>query len=267
VTGNIPQGAGLSSSAALEVGVVRALAEVSGLDLDVAEIAAIGQSAENDFVGCSCGMMDQLICVCGRQGSAIAIDCRSLELTALAIPLSLSVLIINSNVARGLVASEYNLRRQQCETAARYFDKACLRDLGLPEFRQRRGELAPIVARRAQHVLEENQRVLDMMAAFGREDIPRISELMAASHRSMKDLFDITIPEIDLLVDVVQRIVGDSGGARMTGGGFGGCVVALLPEAMVAEVLAAVAQEYESHFGLVATSYRTQPTAGVTLLY
>ena len=267
VTGNVPPGAGLSSSAALEIGVIRAIAEISALTLTPADMAAIGQAAENNFVGCACGIMDQLISASARGGFATVIDCRSLELTPLLIPPSLSLLIVNSNVQRGLVDSEYNLRRQQCEAAAAHFDQASLRDVSLQEFLNVREQLDPIVANRAQHVLEENQRVRDTADAFRREDIARISQLMAASHRSMRELFEITTPEIDCLVEIVHAVIGERGGVRMTGGGFGGCVVALLPEALVDQVIVALAANYEKSTELRESVYRSRPANGLTLLY
>lgn len=267
VTGNVPQGAGLSSSAALEVGVARGIAAMSGLTLNLRELAAIGQAAENNFVGCACGIMDQLISAGGQAGYAVAIDCRSLELKPLPIPSSLSLLIVNSNVKRGLVDSEYNLRRQQCEAAAAHFGRVSLRDVSSQELMDTRGQLEPSVAMRAQHVLEENQRVLDAEEAFGRNDIAAISRLMAESHRSMRDLFEITTPEIDLLVAIIAGVVGERGGVRMTGGGFGGCVVALLPEPLVSEVIAAIADIYEKSTGLKESIYRTGPADGVALVY
>lgn len=267
VTGNVPQGAGLSSSAALEVGVVRALAEVAGLTLGTAEIAAIGQAAENNFVGCACGIMDQLISAAGQEGYAIGIDCRSLALTPMPIPPALSLLIVNSNVKRGLVDSEYNLRRQQCEGAAAFFGKSSLREVSLEEFSQRQTQLDPVVAKRAQHVLEENQRVLAMQNAFLHEDISAISRLMAESHRSMRDLFSITTAEIDFIVETIDSVIGRQGGVRMTGGGFGGCVVALLPKSKIEAVIAALASGYKKETGQRETVYRTRPSAGVTLVY
>jgi galactokinase len=267
ITGNVPQGAGLSSSAALEIALVRALAQMSGHKLAPAEMAAIGQAAENDFVGCACGIMDQLISAAGREGFAVTIDCRSLELTPTPIPVDLSLLIVNSNVQRGLVDSEYNLRRQQCEAAAAFFGRESLRDVSLEMLRERAAGLDPVVLKRAQHVLDENQRVLDMQAAFEREDVRTISRLMAHSHRSMRELFDITTPEINYLVEIIGAVIGERGGVRMTGGGFGGCVVALLPEELVDEVTATVAGTYEAKTGLQETVYRSSPASGVELLY
>ena len=267
VTGNVPQGAGLSSSAALEVGVIQALAAISAVSLDALEIAVIGQAAENNFVGCACGIMDQLISAAGRRGHALGIDCRSLALTPLPIPSTLSLLIVNSNVQRGLVDSEYNLRRRQCAEAAAFFGQSSLRDVSMSELVKRGDQLDTVVAQRAQHVLEENQRVLAMQDAFRSEDVSAISQLMGQSHCSMRDLFDITTPEIDLLVATIGDVIGDQGGVRMTGGGFGGCVVALLPEAMTEAVIAGVASIYERKTGLRETVYRTLPSAGVALVY
>lgn len=267
VTGNVPQGAGLSSSAALEVGVARALAQVSGFSLDAAELAVIGQRAENNFVGCACGIMDQLICAGGQQGYALGIDCRSLALTPLPIPSSLSLLIVNSNVQRGLVDSEYNLRRQQCETAAAFFGQPSLRDVSLEQLSRGRKKMDATVAKRAQHVLEENQRVLDMQQAFRGVDIPAVSRLMAQSHRSMRDLFGITTPEIDFIVAAIANVIGEHGGVRMTGGGFGGCVVALLPASMIDAVVDTLACCYEKQTGLRESIYRTRPSAGAALVY
>ena len=266
VTGNVPQGAGLSSSAALEMAVVRALAEVSGLALAPAEMAVIGQAAENNFVGCACGIMDQLISAAGQEGYALGIDCRSLELTPRAIPAPLSLLIVNSNVQRGLVDSEYNLRRAQCEAAASHFGRASLRDVGLEELIHARG-LDPVARNRAQHVLEENHRVLGMLAAFEQGDIDAVSRLMMASHRSMRELFEITTPEIDCLVDIIAAVIDGRGGVRMTGGGFGGCVVSLLPDNLVGPVVDAIARSYQAATGLAATVYRTAPSGGVGLVY
>jgi galactokinase len=266
ITGNVPQGAGLSSSAALEVGVARAVAEVSDLSLEPLQLARIGQAAENHFVGCACGIMDQLISAAGVEGQALAIDCRDLSWTPVPVPESLTVLMINSNVRRGLVDSEYNVRREQCEAAARHFGAATLRDVNLQQLDADDGALDPVAARRARHVLEENQRVIDAVEALRAGDIARLSSLMADSHRSMRDLFEITTPEIDLLVNIVSSVVGERGGVRMTGGGFGGCIVALLDSSLVGPVMARVDQVYEAATGLRATAYTGRPAQGASLL-
>lgn len=266
ITGNVPQGAGLSSSAALEVGIAYAFDQLCGLGIDKKDIALISQAAENNFVGCACGIMDQLISACGKDQMALGIDCRSLSLTDVTIPDGMRILMINSNVKRGLVDSEYNVRRQQCETAAEHFAVSHLRDVSIELFERKKHELAPVVAKRAEHVVYENQRTLDAMQAFNQSDIALISQLMADSHNSMKSLFEITTTQIDFLVETIASVIGNQGGVRMTGGGFGGCVVALVPDDLVNTVIAKVEQSYQAQTGLKETIYISQPVKGVSLL-
>lgn len=266
ITGNVPQGAGLSSSASLEVGIAYAFNHLNSLDIAKQEIALISQAAENNFVGCACGIMDQLISACGKDSMAIGIDCRSLELTDVSIPQGMTIMMVNSNVKRGLVDSEYNVRRQQCEQAAAFFGVSHLRDVSIAEFEERQTDLESIVAKRAEHIIYENQRTLDAMTAFNQADIPVISQLMAQSHQSMKDLFEITVPQIDFLVDLIASVIGDKGGVRMTGGGFGGCVVALVPDDLVAAVTAEVEKNYEPKTGIKETIYTSQPEIGVHVI-
>ena len=263
VTGNVPRGAGLSSSASLEIAVARALTGIAGLQLSPLELAQVGQDAENAFVGCHCGIMDQLVCASATAGHALGIDCNDFSLTPVAIPEDLSIVIINSNVRRGLVDSEYNRRREQCEAAARYFNASSLRDVTLAQFNSGKRALDPVIASRALHVLEENERTLAAIDALRDNDIPALSHLMAASHRSMKELFEITVAPIDFLVDTLDELLGDDGGVRMTGGGFGGCVVALVRSHRVEEVVAVVEQRYTAATGLTESIYLTQPSEGV----
>ncbi|MBK7613032.1 MAG: galactokinase [Burkholderiales bacterium] len=253
VAGNVPQGAGLSSSASLEVAVLQCLNQMNGLRLSATQIALLAQQAENDFVGCQCGIMDQLISARGRAGHALLIDCRSLEARPVTLPDDLAVMIVHSRVARGLVDSAYNERRQQCEAAARHYDVPALRDLGLAALQAGAAGLDPLTLQRARHVVTENQRTLDAADALAVGDLRRLGTLMAASHDSMRDDFQITVPAIDRLVEIAQRAIGEHGGARMTGGGFGGCVVALMPQARVAAVQASIAQHYRAPSGDVAT--------------
>ena len=262
ISGNVPQGAGLSSSASLEVATGQFFKTLCGLNIAPAELARIGQRAENHFVGCNCGIMDQLISAQGESGHALLIDCRSLTSQAIAVPAGVAVVIINSNVQRGLVGSEYNTRRRQCEEAARFFGVKALRDVGLSAFDARPHGLDPVAARRARHIITDSQRAIDLAVALEASDLPRISELMAQSHASMRDDFEITHPAIDALVDIVKNVLGDDGGVRMTGGGFGGCVVALMPSALVPQVRAAVAEEYPAASGLNASIYVCHASAG-----
>jgi galactokinase len=255
ISGNVPQGAGLSSSASLEVAVGQALKSLYDLPLDGVALALNGQEAENQFVGCNCGIMDQLISALGKENHSLLIDCRSLETRAVSMPESAAVVIINSNVKRGLVDSEYNARREQCEVAARFFGVKALRDVDPALFFSIQDELDPVVARRARHVITENDRTLAAADALASGDLKRMGELMAESHASMRDDFEITVPQIDKLVEIVKEVIGDKGGVRMTGGGFGGCIVALVPQDMVEKVRQAVEQQYHAHSGLKETFY------------
>lgn len=266
ITGNVPQGAGLSSSAALEVGVAYAFNHLCELSIDRKEIAKIGQAAENNFVGCNCGIMDQLISACGQQNQALGIDCRSLELIEVTIDPKMTIMMVNSNVKRGLVDSEYNLRRQQCDAGAKALGKTSLRDVSIREFEQQKCSLDPQVAKRIEHIVYENARTLNAMQAFTNNDVQQLSKLMAESHASMRDLFEITTFEIDTLVEIINNVLGIQGGVRMTGGGFGGCVVAFMPNDMVEEVIAAISYEYQAKTGLKESIYTSLPTSGVCVL-
>jgi len=262
ISGNVPQGAGLSSSASLEVAVGTVFQQLYHLPLDGAQIALNGQEAENQFVGCNCGIMDQLISALGKKGSALLIDCRSLGTKAVSMPEGVAIVIINSNFKRTLVGSEYNTRRQQCETGARFFQQKALRDVSLDQFNTVANELDPLVAKRVRHVLTENARTVEAAAALEKGDLQRMGELMGESHASMRDDFEITVPQIDTLVEIVKATIGDKGGVRMTGGGFGGCVVALVPEALVPEVKQAVESQYEAKTGIKETFYVCKPSQG-----
>lgn len=266
VSGNVPQGAGLSSSASLEVVIGQTLKILYQLEISQQDIALNGQQAENQFVGCNCGIMDQLISACGDEGHALLIDCRSLELAPIPIPDDLVVMIINSNKKRGLVDSEYNIRRQQCETAAKQFGVKALRDVTLAQFAQKQGELTPLVAKRAKHVISENDRTLAAAKALTENNLPLLSMLMEQSHISMRDDFEITVKEIDTLVEIVKAVLGDQGGVRMTGGGFGGCVVALMKQQLVTPVIDAVEQKYQALTGLKADIYVCQPSDGAGIM-
>lgn len=269
VSGNVPQGAGLSSSAALEVVIGQTFKVLYNLEISQAEIALNGQQAENEFVGCNCGIMDQLISAEGQDNHALLIDCRSLETTPVPMPEDMAVMIINSNKQRGLVDSEYNTRRAQCEAAAKIFGVKALRDVSLAQFeawlesqKAAQAEVDPLVAKRARHVITENARTLEAAQALSHGDRVRMAQLMAESHASMRDDFEITVKEIDALVEIVKAVIGEEGGVRMTGGGFGGCVVALMPPARVDDVIAAVSTRYPQETGLKASVYVCQAKNG-----
>ncbi len=262
IAGNVPQGAGLSSSASLEVVVGTVFNQLSGLNLDGQTIALIGQQAENNFVGMRCGIMDQFISALGRQDHALLLDCRSLAYRAVPIPAGTAIIIANSNVKRGLVDSEYNTRRRECETAAAHFGVPALRDVPPDLFSLHEDELGETVARRARHVITENARTEAAAAALARGDLTTMGRLMAESHVSMRDDFEITVPPIDALVEIIGAVIGEAGGVRMTGGGFGGCVVALAPQTLVPDVEAAIAANYLAASGLEATIYVCRASAG-----
>ncbi|MGB2079174.1 MAG: galactokinase, partial [Vibrio sp.] len=180
---------------------------------------------------------------------------RSLETQAVSMPEDMSVVIINSNKKRGLVDSEYNTRRQQCEAAAQFFGVKALRDVTLDVFEQNKEKLDPVVAMRARHIITENVRTLEAAKALKNHDMAQLSQLMYASHVSMRDDFEITCDEVDALVEIIKTQIGDQGGVRMTGGGFGGCVVALVPPTLVEAVTKAVENEYQAQTGLKESIY------------
>lgn len=267
ISGNVPQGAGLSSSASLEVAIAQVFQSMYGLlDFNTTKMALLAQYAENNYVGCQCGIMDQLISAQGLAHHALLIDCRSLQTQEVHIPEDVSVMIVNSNVQRGLVGSQYNTRRQQCETAARHYGVAALRDLNYQQLLQHRGNLDELCFKRAKHIVTENQRTLDAAKALAQNDIQTMGVLMAQSHASMRDDFEITVPPIDQLVAILQNAIGPAGGARMTGGGFGGCAVALMPEHLIEKVKLAVLEHYKAPNGQAATIYVCQAHAGVSLI-
>lgn len=268
ISGNVPHSSGLSSSAALEVAIGKFCQQLSDLPLTHTEIALIGQKAENKFVGANCGNMDQLISALGQKDHLLMIDCRSLETQPTPVPKDVAVIIVNSNVPHDLVTGEYNTRRWQCEKAAEFFGVKALRDVSVEEFQKREAELTALnalVAKRARHVVTENQRVLDAVEALKHNDLIKLGELMGQSHESMRDDFEITVPQIDYLVELAQLVIGKTGGARMTGGGFGGCIVALAPHDKVESVRKIIADNYEKQTGLKEDFYVCTASQGVSL--
>lgn len=267
IIGNVPQGAGLSSSACLEVATGLTLSTLSDHDISLKELALIGQQAENEFVGCNCGIMDQMISACGDKNHAMLLDCRSLDTCPVSIPDNVSVVIINSNVKRGLVDSEYNTRRQQCEAAAAYFNVKALRDVSIEQLETAKSDLNEMTYRRARHVITENDRTESAAEALNVGDLIKVGQLMAESHASMRDDFEITVPPIDAIVDIVKNVIGSEGGVRMTGGGFGGCVVALVPSHQVKTIKKVVTEQYPiAAEGRIADIYVCKASKGAGLL-
>jgi galactokinase len=262
IAGDVPLGSGLSSSAALEVAVGGALAGIAGLTIEPTRLAKIAQRAENDFVGCACGIMDQLISTRGETGHALLIDCRSLQCKAVPLPDGVSIIIAHSGVRHAHAGGEYNDRREQCEAAARHYSVPALRDLTVEQLEAGKAGLDETSYRRARHVVTENARTEAAAQALSRGNLQRLGELMEQSHRSMRDDFEITVPAVDQLAAIMAAPLNGEGGARMTGGGFGGCVIAIAPDDRVAAVVKAIADQYRTPDGLPADVFICQPSAG-----
>ena len=263
IAGDVPRGAGLSSSASLEVAVAQAWQLLTADHrLTPTELALVAQRAENAFVGCQCGVMDQLISARGEAGHALLIDCRSLQTTPVPLPDGAVVMIVESAIKRGLVDSAYNQRRQQCEAAARHLGVRALRDADPALLQAHAGGLDEATYRRARHVITENRRTLQAADALRIGDLRQLGALMAQSHESMRADFEITTPAIDQLSQVLRDAIGPEGGARMTGGGFGGCVVAVMPADRADAARDAVDSRYRSPTGERGTVHLTRASAG-----
>jgi galactokinase len=267
ILGNMPQGAGLSSSAALENAIGLAYAALIGrADIDRNRLAELGQLTEHRFAGCNCGIMDQLVSARAEAGAALLIDCRTLTSKPVAIPVDVAIMIVHSGVSRGLVDGAYNERREQCENAAAHYGVKALRDLDVATLNVGQAGLDPIAFRRARHVVTENQRTLDAVAALATGKLNALGPLMAQSHISMRDDFEITHPAIDQLVAILTDAIGDEGGARMTGGGFGGSVVAIMKRNRVDAVSALVREHYQRPDGEAPLIMVETPAAGASVV-
>ncbi len=265
VAGDVPIGAGLSSSAAVEMATARAFSVVAHLPWDAAYMARVGQRAENEWVGMNCGIMDQMISAAGRRDHALLIDCRSLETSAVPLPPETVVVILDTSTRRGLVDSAYNERRMQCEAAAAFFGVPALRDVERVTFENRAAELDPLARRRARHVITENARTLDAAAAMFRGDAVETGRLMNESHTSMRDDFEISREAMDMMVKLAQA-ESSCYGARMTGGGFGGAAVALVRAAEAGAFAASVSQLYHAATGLAPQVYICNATDGAAVV-
>jgi galactokinase len=206
--------------------------------------------------------MDQLVSALGLEGHAMLLDCRSLTFQDAPIPDGMVILVVNSNVKRGLVDSEYNARRQQCEEVASILNVPALRDVSLEQLNGAKTNLSQEQYRRARHVVSENTRTIAAMTAMKTNDIKTLGSLMGQSHDSLRYDYEVTTKELDGLVCIINSVINDAGGVRMTGGGFGGCVVALIPAELEQAVIAAVAAQYSPQFGLEAEIYRCHASTG-----
>ncbi len=263
-TGNVPIGAGLSSSAALELGFSRAIASASNWKWDPQKMALLSQKAENEWVGVNCGIMDQMISALGKIDHALFLDCRSLESTSLALPKSVRIVVLDTDTRRGLVDSEYNDRRNQCETVAQYFGVKALRDLSLGELEKSKLNLNITDFKRARHVIRENKRVIECVEAIRMELLEKVGELLIDSHMSLRNDFEVSSEELDLIVDLSIQSPGCYG-ARMTGAGFGGCALALVDEKYIQTFVSQVKKEYRLLTGKIAKLYVCRATGGASV--
>ncbi len=267
IDSDVPLGAGLSSSAAIEVATGYALLSNSGLKIDLTRLALACQRAENEFVGMRCGIMDQFIACHGAPGHALLIDCRSLERRPVPIPSDVRLVICNTMVHHQHAAGEYNQRRRDCEEGVRRLKPAlanikALRDVSAQQLERHADLLTPVIYRRCRHIVTENTRTLAAADALAAGDLARCGQLMRESHASMRDDFEISCPEMDTMVALNTAAPGIYG-ARMTGGGFGGSTISLVEAGAVAAFTKSVAEGYRAATGLTPQIFTSQPAAGV----
>ena len=269
---DIPQKAGLSSSAALEVVTALTMTKLNSLKIEPVKMARLCQQAESNFVGVNCGIMDQYISVLGKKGYALMIDCRSNEYEL--VPFTdknYKIVICNSKVERGLVDSKYNQRRKECKQVTEFFaDKlerkiSALRDVTINDLDRFGSKLPDPLFRRARHIITENNRVLTSMGALKNNDFTTFGQLMIESHQSLRDDYEVSCPELDLLVDLALNEEGVLG-VRMTGAGFGGCTINLAEKAYVEHFIEVISEEYKKKTGIIPEIYVSSPTAGAKMI-
>jgi galactokinase len=266
IESEVPMGAGLSSSAAIEVATALALADQSGWSPERLQLALLCQRAENEFVGARVGIMDQFVSLYGEKDHALMLDCRALSFASLLIPNSVKLVISNTMVKHELASSEYNRRRADCEEAVRRLREflpgiRALRDVSTEQLEQYRTTISEVAYKRALHVVGENARVLDSAEALRSGDIARFGMRMAESHRSLRDLYEVSCRELDLMVDLAHQQKGVYG-ARMTGGGFGGATINLVDARYAGEFKEKMAKSYQKETGLVPQIYICRPAEG-----
>jgi galactokinase len=261
IHGNVPIGSGLSSSAALEMAAVQAFSVAAGFTVPPDQAARVGQAAEHKFVGAKTGLMDQLASALGQAGHLLLIDIRSLEYRAVPVPSNAAILIADTAVRRQLASSAYNERRSQCEAAAAAMGVPALRDATLDMLAA--VDVPDVVRRRAQHIIEENARVLKAVEAFETGNLARAGELMNGSHFSLRDLYEVSSKELDIMAALLRQQPGCYG-ARLTGAGFGGCCVALMEAGHAEAAIPVVVKAYEDATGLRPALYLTRAATGAT---
>jgi galactokinase len=267
IHGEVPLGAGLSSSASLEMATALALTVLSGITVPRLELAKLCQAAEHEYVGTRCGIMDQFIAAFGVSGNALMLDCRSLEYQLIRVPPDLRLAVCNSMVRHEHASSgEYNLRRADCEAGVKLLAEhlpgiRALRDVGIADLEKYKHALPETIYRRCRHVVTENQRVLEAAKALQSGDAGEVGRLMYASHASLRDDYEVSCKELDLLVELAAATPGVCG-ARMTGGGFGGCTVNLVRGQCAAAFEAQMARTYQEATGIAPDIYICEPAQG-----
>lgn len=270
IVGEIPVGAGLSSSAALEISTGFALMDTACHPLERTKLALLCQQAENEFVGARCGIMDQFISCHGQAGSALLLDCRSLDFHVLPLPGNVHLVICNTMVRHQLGGSEYNVRREECEEGVRQLSKAlpkirALRDVSLADLEKNKNLLSERVYKRCLHVISENARTLEVASALRSGEISKLNQLMADSHRSLRDDYEVSCRELDIMVELAMKQSGVLG-ARMTGGGFGGCTINLVNAADSSKFSERVSEEYEAATGRRPVIYICKGSQGAEMV-
>jgi galactokinase len=264
VGGDIPLGAGLSSSASFAMAVAMAFAECSGFSLAPLEMARICLRAEQHWVGLNCGIMDQLVCACAIEHHALLIDCRSIAIRAVPLPERTDIIILDTGRRRSLTESAYNDREAECTAAARACGVASVRDLSLETLDVT--PVPPVLKRRALHVLTENTRTLAAAEAMQRGDARTLGNLMTASHASLRDDYEVSCPELDTIVSLARAQPGCLG-ARMTGAGFGGCAIALVETAHTPRFIPAIAAAYQAQTGIEPAIFRALPAGAAEVIH
>jgi len=270
ISGDVPLGAGLSSSAAIEVSTGYAMLSAAGHAIDRTKLALLCQRAENEFVGARVGIMDQFVSCHGQAGHALLIDCRSLEYRAQKLPAKVKLVICNTMVKHKIQTGDYNVRRAECEEAVRKLSAALpeirsLRDVSSEEIARNRNLLSDTLYRRCRHIISENKRVQDVAELFEHGQVDGLRELMAASHESMRDDYEISCRELDVMVEIAGRQAGVYG-ARMTGGGFGGCTINLVDAEQAEEFQARVSADYQAAIGVRPDIYICEASQGAELV-
>jgi galactokinase len=270
VQGEVPIGAGLSSSAAIEVASAFALMSLSNAQLPLPEIAKLCRKAENEFVGARVGIMDQFVSCMGKAGHAFFLDCRSLDYKLVPIPAGIELVVCNTKVKHDLATGEYNRRREECEDGVRRFAKwypaiHALRDVTAEMLESHLKDLPETIAKRCTHIVFENQRTLDAAQALAAGDLTRMGKLMRESHESLRDLYEVSCRELDIMVDSAEGLPGFIGG-RMTGGGFGGCTINLVREQDAESFAAQIAKRYRNATGIEPQTYLCTAENGAHLV-